>query len=247
MPTLVLVRHGQSVWNLENRFTGWWDVDLSPAGEQEARQAGRLLAGEGILPEVAYTSVLTRAIRTLNILQEETARLWIPVHRHWRLNERHYGGLTGLDKAETRDRYGEEQFRLWRRSYDVPPPALEAGSPFDVSPDPRYLPGVVPPTECLADVVVRMVPYWYDAIAPDLLAGKLVLVAAHGNSLRALIKHLDGMSGDEVAKLEIPTGVPIVYELDEVLHPVKAGGRWLGDPEAIAAAAEAVRRQGQRA
>jgi len=247
MPTLVLVRHGQSAWNLENRFTGWWDVDLSPQGEQEARQAGQLLVEEGLLPEVAHTSVLTRAVRTLNILQEETGRLWIPVHRQWRLNERHYGGLTGLDKAETRDKYGDEQFRLWRRSYDVPPPPLERGSAYDVSLDPRYVPGVVPATECLADVVVRMLPYWFDSIAPDLLSGKVVLVAAHGNSLRALIKHLDQMSGEDIAKLEIPTGVPIVYQLDEALQPLKTGGQWLGDPEAIAAAAEAVRRQGQRA
>jgi 2,3-bisphosphoglycerate-dependent phosphoglycerate mutase len=247
MSTLLLVRHGQSAWNLENRFTGWWDVDLSGEGEEEARQAGRLLAEEGLLADVAHTSLLTRAIRTLNILQEVTERLWIPVHRHWRLNERHYGGLTGLDKAETRDRYGEEQFRLWRRSYDVPPPPMEVGQPFDVSADPRYVPGVVPRTECLADVVVRMVPYWFDAIAPQLLAGKVVLVAAHGNSLRALIKHLDQMSGQDVAQLEIPTGVPIVYELDEGLQPVQPGGRWLGDAEAIAAATEAVRRQGQRA
>jgi 2,3-bisphosphoglycerate-dependent phosphoglycerate mutase len=247
MPTLVLVRHGQSAWNLENRFTGWWDVDLSETGEAEARQAGRLLTEEGLLPEIAHTSVLTRAIRTLNIVQEETKRLWIPVQRHWRLNERHYGGLTGLDKAETRDRYGEEQFVLWRRSYDVPPPPMEEGHPYDPSLDPRYLPGVVPRTECLADVVVRMVPYWYDAIGPDLLAGKVVLVAAHGNSLRALIKHLDQMPADEIVKLEIPTGVPIVYELDDHLQPLKRGGRWLGDPAAIAAAAEAVRKQGQRA
>jgi len=247
MPTLLLVRHGQSAWNLENRFTGWWDVDLSPTGEEEARKAGRLLADESRLADVAFTSVLTRAVRTLNIVQEETGRLWIPVHRHWRLNERHYGGLTGLDKTETRDRYGEEQFKLWRRSYDVPPPPMEPGGPYDVSADPRYVPGVVPATECLADVVVRMVPYWYDAIAPQLLAGKVVLVAAHGNSLRALIKHLDAMSGAEIAQLEIPTGVPIVYELDKALQPVKAGGEWLGDPQAIAAAAEAVRRQGQRA
>jgi 2,3-bisphosphoglycerate-dependent phosphoglycerate mutase len=247
MPTLLLVRHGQSVWNLENRFTGWWDVGLSPTGEEEARSAGRLLAEQGLLPDTAHTSLLSRAIRTLNILQEETGRLWAPVQRHWRLNERHYGGLTGLDKAETRDRFGDEQFKLWRRSYDVPPPPMEAGGPFDVSADPRYLPGVVPATECLADVVVRMVPYWYDAIAPQLLAGKVVLVAAHGNSLRALIKHLDGMDGPDIAKLEIPTGVPIVYELDKALQPVEPGGRWLGDPEAVAAAAEAVRRQGQRA
>jgi 2,3-bisphosphoglycerate-dependent phosphoglycerate mutase len=247
MSKLVLVRHGQSVWNLENRFTGWWDVDLSPTGEQEARQAGHLLAGEGLLPDIAFTSLLTRAVRTLNILQEQTGRLWVPVERSWRLNERHYGGLTGLDKAETRAKYGDEQFRLWRRSYDVPPPPLEPGSAFDVSTDPRYVPGVVPATECLADVVVRMVPYWFDAIAPALLAGKVVLVAAHGNSLRALIKHLDQMSGEDIAKLEIPTGVPIVYELDKGLRPIRPGGHWLGDPEAIAAAAEAVRRQGQQA
>jgi 2,3-bisphosphoglycerate-dependent phosphoglycerate mutase len=247
MPTLLLVRHGQSAWNLENRFTGWWDVDLSETGEAEARQAGRLLADERLLPDVAHTSVLTRAIRTLNMVQEETDRLWIPVRRHWRLNERHYGGLTGLDKAEVRDRFGEEQFKLWRRSYDVPPPPMEEGYKYDPTGDPRYVPGVVPRTECLADVVVRMVPYWYDAIGPDLLEGKVVLVAAHGNSLRALIKHLDQMPGDEIAKLEIPTGVPIVYELDRELQPLQRGGRWLGDPEAIAAATEAVRRQGQRA
>jgi 2,3-bisphosphoglycerate-dependent phosphoglycerate mutase len=246
MPTLVLVRHGQSLWNLENRFTGWWDVDLSPKGEEEARQAGHLLAEEGLLPDVAHTSLLTRAIRTLNMLQEQTGRLWIPVHRHWRLNERHYGGLTGLDKAETRERYGDEQFTLWRRSYDVPPPPIEAGTSYDVSGDSRYVPGVVPKTECLADVVLRMLPYWYDAIAPDLLSGKVVLVAAHGNSLRALIKHLDDMTGEAIAKLEIPTGVPIVYQLDDSLQPLKNGGHWLGDPEAIAAAAEAVRKQGQR-
>jgi 2,3-bisphosphoglycerate-dependent phosphoglycerate mutase len=247
MPTLALVRHGQSAWNLENRFTGWWDVDLSAQGEEEARQAGRLLAEEGVLPDVAFTSLLKRAIRTLAIVQEETARHWVPVHRHWRLNERHYGGLTGLDKAETRDRYGEEQFKLWRRSYDVPPPPIEEGSAYDVAADPRYVPGVVPRTECLADVVVRMVPYWFDAIAPELLAGRSVLVAAHGNSLRALIKHLDGMTGEAISQLEIPTGVPIIYELDKGLRPTQAGGRWLGDPEAIAAAADAVRRQGQRA
>lgn len=247
MPALALVRHGQSAWNLENRFTGWWDVDLSPQGEQEAHQAGRLLAEEGVLPDVAFTSLLKRAIRTCGIVQEETGRHWVTVHRHWRLNERHYGGLTGLDKAETRDRYGDEQFKLWRRSYDVPPPALEEGSAYDVSADPRYVPGVVPQTECLADVVERMFPYWFDAIAPQLLAGRTVLVAAHGNSLRALVKLLDQMTGEAVSQLEIPTGVPIVYDLDKGLRPTQPGGRWLGDPDAIAAAAEAVRRQGQRA
>ena len=247
MGTLVLVRHGQSSWNLENRFTGWWDVPLSDQGQKEARNAGTLLSDAGLVPDRAHTSVLTRAIHTLNLALEEMGQLWIPVARSWRLNERHYGGLTGLDKAETRDRFGEEQFLQWRRSYDVPPPPLEQGSTYDVSSDRRYrnLPAdVVPATECLADVVVRMLPYWYDAIAPDLLAGETILVAAHGNSLRALIKHLEGISDQEITKLEIPTGVPIVYEFDDQL---RAGPRReLGDPEAIAAAAEAVRHQGSR-
>jgi 2,3-bisphosphoglycerate-dependent phosphoglycerate mutase len=249
VPTLVLVRHGQSRWNLENRFTGWWDVDLSEVGEAEARQAGRLLAEEGIAPDVAHTSLLTRAIRTLNLVQEELGRLWIPVHRHWRLNERHYGDLTGLDKAETRERFGDEQFKLYRRSFDVPPPPITADHPHNPAHDPRYAfaPDVVPASECLADVIVRMLPYWYDAIVPDLRAGRVVLVAAHGNSLRALVKHLDNVSDAEIPGLEIPTGVPIVYELDDQLKPIQSGGRWLGDPEAVAAAAEAVRRQGERA
>lgn len=247
MATLVLVRHGQSSWNLENRFTGWWDVPLSDQGQREARSAGTLLTEAGLVFDRAHTSVLSRAIHTLNLALEEMGQLWLPVSRSWRLNERHYGGLTGLDKAETRDKYGEEKFLQWRRSYDVPPPPMEPGSPYDVTSDARYrdLPAdVIPATECLADVVVRMLPYWYDAIAPDLLAGKTILVAAHGNSLRALIKHLDGMSDTEITQLEIPTGVPIVYEFDEQL---KAGPRReLGDPEAIAAAAEAVRNQGNR-
>jgi 2,3-bisphosphoglycerate-dependent phosphoglycerate mutase len=247
MGTLVLVRHGQSSWNLENRFTGWWDVPLSDQGQKEARTAGTLLAEAGLVFDRAHTSVLSRAISTLNLALEEMGQLWIPVTRSWRLNERHYGGLTGLDKAETRDKYGEEQFLQWRRSYDVPPPPMEPGSRYDVSADPRYrgLPGdVVPATECLADVVVRMLPYWYDAIAPDLLAGLTVLVAAHGNSLRALIKHLEGISDEEITRLEIPTGVPMVYEMDARLQIVSK--RELGDPEAIAAAAEAVRNQGRR-
>ncbi len=245
--TLVLVRHGQSRWNLENRFTGWWDVDLSEQGEKEARSAGSLVAGEGLAVDVAYTSVLTRAIRTLHLALAEMGRLWVPVHRHWRLNERHYGALTGLDKAGTKERYGAERFMAWRRSYDVPPPPMPEGHEFDVRGDPRYagLPAeVVPASECLADVVVRMVPYWYDALAPEVLAGKTVLVAAHGNSLRALVKHLEGISDEEITRLEIPTGVPIVYELDAALAIVDK--RELGDPEAIAAAAEAVRRQGDR-
>ncbi len=247
MGTLVLVRHGQSSWNLENRFTGWWDVPLSDQGQKEARTAGTLLSEAGLLVDRAHTSVLTRAVHTLNLALEEMGQLWIPVARSWRLNERHYGGLTGLDKAETREKYGEEQFLKWRRSYDVPPPPMERGSRYDVSDDPRYrhVPAdVVPATECLADVVVRMLPYWYDAIAPDLLAGRTVLVAAHGNSLRALIKHLEGISDEEITHLEIPTGVPIVYEFDGGLRP--GPRRELGDPEAIAAAAEAVRNQGNR-
>jgi 2,3-bisphosphoglycerate-dependent phosphoglycerate mutase len=247
--TLVLLRHGQSTWNLENRFTGWYDCDLSDQGEKEARAAGRLLADEDMAVGVAHTSVLLRAIRTLYLALEELGRLWVPVFRHWRLNERHYGGLTGLDKAETRDRYGEDQFLAWRRSYDVPPPPIDPDSPWNPAHDARYAelaPDVVPATECLKDVVARMLPYWYDAIVPDLRSGRVVLVAAHGNSLRALIKHLDGISDADIPGLEIPTGVPIVYELDEQLRPVQPGGRWLGDPEAVREAAEAVRRQGQR-
>ena len=247
MGTLVLVRHGQSSWNLENRFTGWWDVPLSDQGQKEARTAGTLLAEAGVVFDRAHTSVLTRAIHTLNLALEEMGQLWIPVARSWRLNERHYGGLTGLDKAETRERYGDEQFRKWRRSYDVPPPPLERGSRYDVSGDARYRhvpPDVVPATECLADVVVRMLPYWYDAIAPDLIAGRTILVAAHGNSLRALIKHLEGISDADITQLEIPTGVPLVYEIDQQLRI--GSKRELGDPEAIAAAAEAVRNQGNR-
>ncbi len=248
MPTLVLLRHGQSTWNLENRFTGWFDCDLSEQGEKEARAAGTLLAEERLAVEVAHTSVLTRAIRTLHLTLEEMGRLWIPVTRHWRLNERHYGGLTGLDKAETRDRYGDEQFMIWRRGYDTPPPPIDADSPWNPAADPRYrrlAPDVIPATECLKDVVVRMLPYWYDAIVPDLRDGRVVLVAAHGNSLRALIKHLDGISDGDITELEIPTGVPVVYDLKDDLRPRTPRGRWLGDPEAVAAAAEAVRRQGQ--
>lgn len=247
MGTLVLIRHGQSSWNLENRFTGWWDVPLSEQGQKEARSAGTLLAEAGLLFDQAHTSVLTRAVQTLNLALEEMGQLWVPVARSWRLNERHYGGLTGLDKAETRDKYGEERFVQWRRSYDVPPPPMEPGSAYDVGADPRYrhVPAdVVPDTECLADVVVRMLPYWFDAIAPDLLAGRSVVVVAHGNSLRALIKHLEAISDQDITRLEIPTGVPMVYELDQQLRVESK--RELGDPEAIAAAAEAVRNQGSR-
>jgi 2,3-bisphosphoglycerate-dependent phosphoglycerate mutase len=245
--SLVLLRHGQSQWNLENRFTGWWDIGLSDQGEKEARSAGTLLAEEGIVFDEAHTSVLTRAVKTLQLALEEMGQLWVPVSRHWRLNERHYGALTGLDKAETKAQYGDKQFMEWRRSYSIPPPPMPAGHQFEVRSDPRYAsypPDIVPATECLADVVVRMLPYWFDSIAPSVRAGRTVLVAAHGNSLRALIKHLEGISDDDITGLEIPTGVPIVYELDRDMRPGRK--RLLGDPEAIAAAAEAVRRQGDR-
>jgi 2,3-bisphosphoglycerate-dependent phosphoglycerate mutase len=245
--TLVLLRHGQSTWNLENRFTGWWDVPLSDQGKKEARVAGGLLAETGLVFDRTHTSLLTRAILTLNLALEEMGQSWAPVTRSWRLNERHYGALTGLDKAETKERFGAEQFLQWRRSFDVAPPAMESGHQYDVRSDPRYrglAPDLAPSTECLADVIVRMLPYWYDAIAPDLLAGRTALVAAHGNSLRALIKHLEGIGDEEIADLEIPTGVPIVYRLDAALAVVDKQA--LGDPDAIAAAADAVRRQGER-
>jgi 2,3-bisphosphoglycerate-dependent phosphoglycerate mutase len=245
--TLVLLRHGQSQWNLENRFTGWWDVDLSEQGEKEARSAGSLLAADGLAVDLAHTSVLTRGIRTLDLVLEEMGQLWVPVQRHWRLNERHYGALTGLNKAETKAKYGQEQFMAWRRSYDIPPPPMPVGHPLDVRRDPRYArlaPDVVPASECLADVVVRLLPYWQDAIAPDVIAGRTILVSAHGNSLRALIKHLEEIPDAEIAELEIPTGVPVVYELDRTL--AITAKRELGDPRAIAAAAEAVRHQGDR-
>jgi 2,3-bisphosphoglycerate-dependent phosphoglycerate mutase len=219
LPTLILVRHGQSQWNLENRFTGWWDVDLTPRGEAEAREAGALLAQKALLPTLAFTSVQTRAIRTLHLALRECDRLWIPETKHWRLNERHYGGLTGLDKAETAARHGEEQVRLWRRSFDVPPPPIDPGSPFDPSQDPRYAGVEVPLAESLKDTIARVLPYWEDAILPALAAGEAVLVSAHGNSLRALVKHLSRISDSDIAGLEIPTGVPIVYEFDANLQP----------------------------
>jgi 2,3-bisphosphoglycerate-dependent phosphoglycerate mutase len=248
VPTLVLLRHGQSTWNLENRFTGWYDCNLSEQGTQEAQAAGVLLADQRIGVDVAHTSVLIRAIRTLDLALEELGRLWVPVRKHWRLNERHYGNLTGLDKAETRAKYGDEQFLAWRRSYATPPPPIDPRNRWNPAGDPRYAdlaPDVVPSTECLKDVVVRMLPYWYDAIVPDLRAGKVVLVAAHGNSLRALVKHLDGIPDNDIPGLEIPTGVPIVYELGDDLRPVHPGGHWLGDPDAVKAGVEAVRRQGE--
>jgi 2,3-bisphosphoglycerate-dependent phosphoglycerate mutase len=242
MATLVLLRHGQSDWNLKNLFTGWVDVDLSDKGVQEAIRGGQLLREQGVLPEVLHTSLMTRAIRTASLALDEAGRSWIPVNRSWRLNERHYGALQGLDKAETKAKYGDDQFLKWRRSYDIPPPPIEDGQPSGV--DERYAdlaPDVIPLTECLKDVLVRMLPYWYDAIVPDLLAGRTTLVAAHGNSLRALVKHLDGISDADIAELNIPTGIPLRYELDSNLRVVSSG--YL-DPKAAEAAAAAVASQG---
>jgi 2,3-bisphosphoglycerate-dependent phosphoglycerate mutase len=221
MPLLVLIRHGQSVWNLENRFTGWWDVDLTPKGEDEARAAGELLAARRLDFDLCFTSVLTRAIRTLDIALRAMDRLWLPVEKDWRLNERHYGGLTGLDKAETAARHGAEQVHIWRRSFDVPPPPLDPGGPYDLGRDRRYAGLPVPATESLKDTIARVLPYWEQRIAPSLRDGKRVLISAHGNSLRALVKHLSGIADDEIVGLEIPTGEPIVYELDDGLREVE--------------------------
>ncbi len=221
MPRLILVRHGQSQWNLENRFTGWWDVDLTAKGEEEARAAGALLKAKGMLPTVAFTSFQTRAIKTLHLALETAGRLWIPETKDWRLNERHYGGLTGLDKAETAAKHGDEQVKIWRRSFDTPPPVLEDGSEFDLKADDRYAGIAIPSTESLKDTIARVLPYYEAAIAPALKAGEVVLVAAHGNSLRALVKHLSGISDDEITGLEIPTGQPIVYELDDNLQALE--------------------------
>ena len=218
--TLVLLRHGQSSWNLENRFTGWWDVGLTDEGQAEARAAATALTRAGIEPDIVHTSLLRRAIQTANTTLDEMGRAWLPVRRHWRLNERHYGALTGLNKAETAELHGAEQVHLWRRSYEIPPPPMPGGHPFDPNDDARYSAlssDKLPRTECLADVVARLLPYWHDAIAPDLAAGHTVLVAAHGNSLRALVKHLDGIGDAEIADLNIPTGVPLVYELNDGL------------------------------
>jgi 2,3-bisphosphoglycerate-dependent phosphoglycerate mutase len=247
--TLVLLRHGESEWNLKNLFTGWYDCDLTATGEAQAVAGGRLMAEHGVLPDVVHTSVLVRAIRTADLALRELGRSWIPVRRHWRLNERHYGDLQGLNKAETAERFGADQVKVWRRSYDVPPPAMDRADERNVRHDPRYadLPAeVVPDTECLADVVDRMLPYWYDAIVPDLAAGEVVLVAAHGNSLRALVKHLDDIADDEIVELNIPTGEPLVYELGDDFLPAEARPtikRYLRSPGEIAAAAEAVARQ----
>jgi 2,3-bisphosphoglycerate-dependent phosphoglycerate mutase len=245
--TLVLLRHGQSEWNEKNLFTGWVDVGLTGQGEAEARRGGELLVERGVLPDVLHTSVQRRAISTAEIALDVAGRPWLPVRRSWRLNERHYGALQGKDKKQTLEEFGEEQFMAWRRSYDTPPPPLADDDEWSQIGDARYasLPNeVLPRTECLADVVVRMLPYWYDEIVPDLRAGSTVLVVAHGNSLRALVKHLDGISDDAIAGLNIPTGIPLLYRLDADFRPVTSGGEYL-DPDAAAASIEAVKNQGR--
>lgn len=219
MPTLILVRHGQSQWNLENRFTGWWDVDLTEQGVAEARAAGELLAERGVLPTIAFTSVQTRAIRTLHLALEACGRLWIPEIKDWRLNERHYGGLTGLNKAETAERHGEAQVKIWRRSFDTPPPVLEPGGEYDLAADPRYAGIPIPATESLKLTIERVLPYWDGHIRPVLASGETVIISAHGNSLRALVKHLSAISDEDITGLEIPTGQPIVYEFDDAMQP----------------------------
>ena len=243
--TLVLLRHGESQWNAKNLFTGWVDVDLTDKGRAEGVRGGQLLKESGLLPDVLHTSLLRRAITTANIALDAADRHWIPVKRDWRLNERHYGDLQGKNKKQTMEQFGEEKFMLWRRSYDTPPPDIADDNEYTQAGDPRYagLPSV-PKTECLKDVVARMIPYWEDEIKPDLKAGKVVLVAAHGNSLRALVKHLDGISDTDIAGLNIPTGMPLLYELDEDFKPTVPGGRYL-DPDAAAAAAAAVANQGR--
>jgi 2,3-bisphosphoglycerate-dependent phosphoglycerate mutase len=246
MKKLVLLRHGESAWNKENRFTGWKDVDLTPKGVEEARAAGRLLAAEGYDFDFTFTSVLKRAIRTLNLALEEMDRLWLPVEKDWRLNERHYGALQGLNKAETAAKFGEAQVMLWRRSYDTPPPALEAGDERDAARDRRYArlaPAQIPRSECLKDTVARVVPYWQERIAPRVAAGERVLVAAHGNSLRALIKYFDALSDEAIIAENVPTGIPLVYELDDQLHALRR--YYLGDPEAVAKAMHGVASQGK--
>ena len=249
MLDLVLLRHGESLWNAENLFTGWYDVDLSTKGEEEARSAGRLLAEAADLDlRVVHTSVLTRAVRTANLVLDAAGRSWLPVRRHWRLNERHYGDLQGRNKKETAERFGADQVKLWRRSYDTPPPVLDKDAEYSQWHDPRYADIAEderPQTECLKDVVARMLPYWESSIKPDLAAGKMVLVVAHGNSLRALVKHLDGISDEAIAGLNIPTGIPLYYELDDDFAPVTRGGRYL-DPEAAKASIEAVKNQGKK-
>ncbi|OGA00549.1 MAG: phosphoglyceromutase [Betaproteobacteria bacterium RIFCSPLOWO2_02_67_12] len=246
MHKLVLLRHGESDWNRENRFTGWTDVDLSARGVEEARSAGRLLGAESLRFDLAFTSVLRRAIRTLWLVLDEMNLHWIPVHKSWRLNERHYGALQGLDKAETAAKFGEQQVLAWRRSYDVPPPALEPSDPRNAAGDPRYAglsPAQLPLTECLKDTVARVLPFWNDAVAPAVRSGKQVLVAAHGNSLRALVKHLDAIADADIVGLNIPTGVPLVYELDDALRPVRH--YYLGDADEVRQRIAAVSAQGR--
>ena len=243
MHRLVLLRHGESVWNSENRFTGWTDVDLSARGIDEARAGGRLLRAEGYRFDLAFTSVLKRAIRTLWIALDELDQMWLPVEKSWRLNERHYGALTGLNKGEMAAKFGEAQVLVWRRSYDTPPPALDAGDPRYEGSDPRYQGVAVPRTECLEDTVARVIPYWDSAIAPAIRAGRSVLIAAHGNSLRALIKYLDAISEKEIVGLNVPTGIPLVYELDEALKPRRH--YYLGDPQEVARRIASVSAQGK--
>lgn len=245
--TLILLRHGNSVWNQENLFTGWVDVDLSDLGRQEAKRAGELLAESGLKPDLLYTSRLKRAINTAHIALNAAERSWIDVKRDWRLNERHYGALQGKDKAQTLAEYGPEQFQIWRRSFDVPPPPIDDNDKYSQAHDERYadLGAAIPKTECLKDVLIRMMPLWENEISQDLVAGKTVLVTAHGNSLRALVKHLDGISDDEIAELNIPTGIPLVYKLDANFKPLVAGGEYL-DPAAAAAGAAAVANQGKK-
>ena len=245
MHTVVLLRHGESTWNKENRFTGWTDVDLTDKGRAEAAEAGRLLKAEGLSFDHAFTSVLKRAIRTCFMALDEMDQLWLPVTRSWRLNERHYGALQGLNKAETAAKHGEAQVKVWRRSYDIPPPPLTVDDPRHPGRDPRYAslsPGDLPLTESLKDTVTRFLPYWTDTIAPAIKSGQRVLIAAHGNSLRALVKHLDTISDEAIIELNIPTGVPLVYELDSALVPIRSW--YLGDADAVKAAADAVARQG---
>ncbi len=249
MHQLVLLRHGESEWNKLNLFTGWYDCDLTDAGRIEAAAAGGMLTDAGILPDVVHTSLQVRAIRTANLALESMGRSWLPVRRSWRLNERHYGDLTGRNKKETVEKYGEDQVLVWRRSYDVPPPAIGADNAFNPNDDARYHslpPELVPASECLADVVDRMLPYWYDSIVPDLAAGNTVMVAAHGNSLRALVKHLLGISDDDITGLNIPTGVPLAFDLDDQFRPVDdkpIEDRYLMDPAAVKAKADAVAKQ----
>lgn len=244
--TLILLRHGESEWNAKNLFTGWVDVSLSQKGVEEAKRGGQLLKEKKLLPDIVHTSLLRRAIDTSQLALDTCDRMWIPVRRSWRLNERHYGALQGKDKKETLAQYGEEQFKLWRRSYDVPPPPIDDADPYSQANDPRYaeIGSPVPKTECLKDVVARMLPYWEESIVPDLRTGKRILVTAHGNSLRALVKHLDGISDGDIAELNIPTGIPLLYKLDAQLRPIIKGGEYL-DADAAKAAISAVANQGK--